>query len=68
MVHEGQDLLAGQGDQGAQLPLHLPHGQRSHQQLQGCKSIDIMNLRLELDHKLRQGLRTRLEMRFLAVG
>ena len=27
---------------------------------QGCNSIDILNLRLELRHKLRQGLRTRL--------
>ena len=25
---------------------------------QGCNSIDIGNLRIELEHKLRQGLRT----------
>ena len=35
---------------------------------QGCNSIDILNLRLELGRKLRQGLRTSLETRFLAVG
>ena len=34
----------------------------------GCNSIDIWNLRLELGCKLRQGLRTRLGTRFLALG
>ena len=36
--------------------------------VQGCNSIDIWNLRLELGRKLRQELRTRLGTRFLAVG
>ena len=35
---------------------------------QGCNSIDILNLRLDLGRKLRHGLRMRLGMRFLAVG
>ena len=35
---------------------------------QGSNLIDIWNLRLELGHKLRQGLRMRLETHFLAVG
>ena len=36
-------------------------------QLQGSDSIDIWNLGLELRCELRQGLRTRLVTRFLAV-
>ena len=35
---------------------------------QGCNSIDIWILRLELRHKLRQGIRTRLGTRILALG
>ena len=34
---------------------------------QGCNSIEMWNLRLELGRKLRQKLRTRLGTRFLAV-
>ena len=34
----------------------------------GCNSIDIWNLMLEFRHKLRQGLRTCLGTRFLAMG
>ena len=43
-------------------------GKRESHKLQGCNSIDIWNLRLELGCKLRQGLRTCLGTRFLAVG
>ena len=35
---------------------------------QGCNSIDIWILRLELRHKLGQGIRTHLRTRFLALG
>ena len=34
----------------------------------GCNSIDILNLRLELERKLRQGIRKLLGTCFLAVG
>ena len=35
---------------------------------QGCNSIDIWNLRLELGRKLGKGLRTRLGTRLLVVS
>ena len=54
---------------------HAERRQRHHPEVPlldepglGCNSIDIWNLRLDLGHKLRQGLRTYLGTRFLVVG
>ena len=65
----GGDVV-GEGRGGADLPGEAEVGDLDGVAAGrlGCNSIDIRNLRLELGNKLRQGLRMRLGMHFLAVG